>query len=210
MARGSGGRRQGAWQCIRRYAARVARSAAIGTLGLMTACGGQAFVLSDASNPGDASSLGDASRGPETGPTIDATPDASATPDANILLCNPTAQPCAYGGTCCTGTTGPAAASCAGAGGTCGECQTKLHCTSDANCQAATTPHCCVGPTDDSNCSGNAFFMSVCRLACLATETRMCDPNVALSCPLGKTCSANGGDVQKWQLPQGNGYGVCM
>jgi hypothetical protein len=203
MARGSGARRHAAWRFIWRDAARVAQSSAAGALTLMTACGGQAFVLSDAAGPGDAST------GPETGPTIDATPDASSSPDSDVLVCNPMAQPCLYGSTCCTGTAGAAAASCT-VGGTCPDCATKLRCTSDANCQATAIPHCCVGPVADTACSGNAFFASVCRLTCMSTETRMCDPDVAASCPLGKSCSGNDGDVQKWGLPPGIDYGVCM
>jgi hypothetical protein len=206
MARGSGGRRQGARQCIRRYAARVAQSSAAGALALMTACGGQAFVLSDASSPGDAST-GDASTGPETGPAIDASPvtplDAAASPN---LACF---APCQVGSTCCIATNENG--HCTQGTGACSPCETRLHCTSDLNCTGGQA--CCVvSMANTDTCSNGQPFVSQCQAtACAAGQARLCDPS-GVPCPAAalRKCSTSGSDLQPWNLPTNQGYGVCV
>jgi hypothetical protein len=188
MTRGSGGWRYGAWRCIGRRGLEGCAGAVI----LVSACGGQAFVLAGGS--------GDGSTGPEGDSGV---AEASPVPTTTALACS---TPCSVSSICCTATS-ETAGHCTGGGGICAPCETVLRCTSDPNCPGA---HCCVGPVADMACSGNAYFMGQCKPACLGTETRLCDPSGAASCPVGRsTCSTSDSDLHAWGLPTGQGYGVC-
>lgn len=184
MARGSG-----AWKWV-------------GAITLVTACGGEPFVLVD--------DAGSADGQPQDVRSQDVTSDGPAKAD---LVCR---VGCQVGSVCCIGMGGNA--SCAMGMGLCGTCDTNLRCASDENCPTL-MPHCCIGALQTSQCNGNKDFVAQCRIVCPAGEARLCDPTVAASpsvCPSMQKCSSNPNDLQTWGLPQNTGpplnqlYGVCV
>ncbi len=158
------------------------------------ACGGDPFVLGDASVGGQ---------------TTDAAPDAPVdAPPPNVIVRCPTSSTCSRQAmpaqSCCTSTTATSSSNCTG--GSC-SCLTQLECANDSNCTVA-MPVCCIGQRTDSGCMSGHFYAQ-CRIGCLSGETRLCDPN-ASHCPATKpTCSSDSGDLQAVGLPSGYNYGIC-
>lgn len=160
-------------------------------MGLVAACGGNAFVLGGGPTPDAALDVGQ-----ESGPGAPDGPVMTST-----VFCGP-AMKCDTKPICCTGVN--TGISCADSPGGCG-CVTRLACASDGNCPAA-QPVCCIRSVADPMCGGSVF-LATCNTAC-AVGTRLCDP-AAPACPGNKACSTDSGKLQDVGLPQGQGFGVC-
>ncbi len=160
----------------------------VGAIGLLSACGGNAFVLADAAPQGDAVK--------DSGPD-----EAEAPPMASGVFCG-LATTCDTRPVCCTGVS--TGTSCAENAGQCG-CVTRLACANDTTCPAA-QPICCIRSATDPSC-GSPVFQATCNLAC-ADGTRVCDPS-APGCPGAKTCLTDQSSLEAVGLPVGQGFGVC-
>jgi hypothetical protein len=163
----------------------------IGAILMTSACGGDVFVFA-----------GDASPSPDGAPLDDGSVIRSDAPASNNTVLCPNGS--CHSQICCTTASSQPNASCTS--GACG-CSTVLECANDTNCPGA-MPFCCIGSRTDSAC-GTPHFVAQCKLGCLGTETRLCDP-ANPRCPPTKSCSMDSGDLQKWGLPQNIGYGVCI
>jgi hypothetical protein len=168
-------------------------------IGLVGACGGDPFVLGDASAPGQSldGSAKDGGVPQEAG--------SDAPPSASSVYCGPTAT-CAAKPICCTGVT--TGTSCAAMMSGCG-CVTRLACSSNSNCPAAQA-YCCIRSVSDPSCGTNLFVAACSPLPCGGGATRLCDPNAAVpGCAGSKACATDTSALQNVGLPTGQGFGVC-
>jgi hypothetical protein len=162
---------------------------AVGAVALIAACGGDPFVLGDASPDGS---------------THDAAPrdggGADAPPSVNVVCGNMTCTSM----TCCLGGSFHCTS------GTCSPCETVLGCASDANCPFR--QHCCIHPMPDSTCNNSVYYVAGCTTTSSCSSaggTAICDTNNP-ACPSGSSCSISPMDLASVRLPTNQGYGVCL
>jgi hypothetical protein len=175
MTRGSG-----VWRCI-------------GALAVMAGCGGDPFVLTDASTTDSSTDAGGGSDRASQDATSDAPPLKADVLCGNVMC---------VGGTCCTGVSGSGHCT---VGGSCGTCETQLRCASDDNCPGL--QHCCARLVADPSCDGGGYYQATCGLACV-NGSALCVRNGA-ACPSNRGCSENANDLAAVGLPVNQGYGVC-
>lgn len=159
---------------------------------LAEAGGDDSASVTDGTTEGDAPESGAAEGGSADGASGDGGPATGVVCGAQ-LACSGTTP------VCCLSTSAP---SCAHTN--CG-CDTQLACASDADCKL--TGVCCIGNVKDSTC-GSGHFAAACAVACLGSQSHLCNPNASGQCLGGKTCSTNAGDLQNVGLPAAP-YGVC-
>jgi hypothetical protein len=170
-----------AWGCVVGFA-------------LLAACGGDPFVLSDASAIGVS---GDGSS--------EAAPITSDVFCAN-QTCTGTRSPGSV--RCCTSVASPTSSNCRTS--PCTGCDTELLCASDADCTSP-MPVCCIESVPPSLTCLNGHYAARCQAAC-GNGSRLCIPNTR-TCPGSARCSMSSADLQSVGLPvalsTSMSYGVC-
>ncbi|MDP8999411.1 MAG: hypothetical protein M3O46_04800 [Myxococcota bacterium] len=156
----------------------------LGAAVVVSACGGDPFVLGDASAV-DAQFAG-----------RDGNSEALA-PTGKIFCAD---QTCNAGQNCCTSASSPSSSNCRDTA--CNGCNTVLTCSSEANCPGQ---FCCARVTIDGNCSGGYRYGASCQPTCPVAQ-RLCDPN-GQGCSGGRNCSTSSNALALVGLPPS--YGVC-
>jgi hypothetical protein len=184
------------------------RALLFGSVGILSACGGKAFVLDAASSQVEtmdaaaeamdaaAEAMDAAAEAMDGGPEADSPPATTGVYCGRMTTCD--TKP-----VCCTGAT--TGTSCAKTPADC-SCVTRLTCAEDTGCPAG-QPVCCIRSTTDPMCGSAPVFQATCTIACVG-GTRLCAPDGS-ACPASKTCLTDQTSLGTVGLPYGQGFGVC-
>ncbi|MGA7119849.1 MAG: hypothetical protein WBY94_07125 [Polyangiaceae bacterium] len=184
------------------------RALLFGSVGILSACGGKAFVLAGAGSPVEtmdaaAEAMDSAAEAMDGGAeTMDGEAEVDSPPATTGVYCGRT-MTCDAKPVCCTGAT--TGTTCAKTPADC-SCVTRLTCAEDTGCPAG-QPVCCIRSTTDPNCGSAPVFQATCTIACVG-GTRLCAPDGS-ACPGTKTCLTDQTSLGAVGLPYGQGFGIC-